>query len=148
MKKRLLTAVFGGLVLLMGIMFTSCQKDKVEYQVRIQNDMYNELLGLPFMKYDVKTFYLGDHVFTDVPYGEYSEYTTVESSTDYDLSIEIEAFVYNADTYMWESTGTESYDLDPVSWVDDEDYTKHKIKLQIGDLLQLYKPIYEKYAEE
>jgi hypothetical protein len=49
---------------------------------------------------------------------------------------------------MWESDGTFSADLGTISWVDDEDYAKHKIKLHIGGLLDLYEPEYEKFAEQ
>jgi hypothetical protein len=135
-------------MLFVGMMFSSCEKEKTQYQVRIQNEMYSELLGIPFMKYDVKEFTLGDIVFSAVPYGQFSAYKSIESSTDYAAKVTYEMFTYNAETFMWESDGTFSADLGTISWVDDEDYAKHKIKLHIGGLLDLYEPEYEKFAEQ
>jgi hypothetical protein len=136
------------LVVLMGAIMSSCKKDKIEYQVRIQNDMSMDLLELPFMKYRIAECTLGNNLFTDVALGEYSDRVTVTSSTDYDCSLTIEIFTYNINTFDWESSGTQNFDMGSISWSDSEDYKNQKIKFQIGDLLQGYKPVYTKYAEE
>ncbi len=152
MKKALNQIKVLLLVAVVAIAATSCKKEKTEYQVRIQNDMQNELsllgLSVPFMKYDVKEFTLGEHTFTNVLNGQFSNYVTIESSTDYTMSVTVDVYFYNADSFEWEYSMTETHDLGTESWVDDEDYVKHKIKLQMGDILQAYKPIYSKYAEE
>jgi hypothetical protein len=141
-------------VVIVGVLlvFASCQKDKTKYEVRIQNDMYNELsvlgVSVPFMKYNVTECKLGGNVFSNIEYGDYSEYVSIESGTDYELSVTVEMLGYNPDTFSWSSNGSETYDLGTVSWVDDESYDKHKVKLQIGGLLNAYAPIFEKYAEE
>jgi uncharacterized protein YxeA len=141
-------------VVIVGVLlvFASCQKDKTKYEVRIQNDMYNELslLGVssPWFKYDVVEFNLGGTVISDVPYGEFSEYVTIESTTDYELSVTVKLYTWNADAYSWDSNGEDTYDLGTESWADDQTYNKQKVKLQIGDLLQGYEPVYTVYGEE
>lgn len=130
------------------VVFATCQKDKTKYEVRGQNDMYNELLTVPFYKYNAVEFKLGGTVISDVPYGKYSEYVSVESTTDYEISVKVEIFVYDANTYSWRSSRTETYELSSVLWAEDETYTKQKIRLQIGDILQAYKPVYKVYGEE
>lgn len=148
----MLKAIFNlkvlGLLILMGTLMSSCQKDKVEYQVRIQNDMSMDLLGIPFMKYYITDCTLGDRLFTDIAVGEYSDRVTVTSGTDYDCSLTVEVYTYNVNTFLWESAGIETFDMGTISWSDSEDYSNQKIKFQIGDLLQLYNPVYTKYAEE
>lgn len=148
MKNSTLKFSLWGIILVMSIVFSSCEKEKSKYQVRIQNEMYTELLGIPFMKYNVTECKLGGNVFSDVAYGEYSEYVNIESSTDYELSVTVEMLGYDPNTFLWSSMGSETYDLGTVSWVDDEDYDKHKVKLQIGDLINAYAPVYSKFAEE
>ena len=91
---------------------------------------------------------LGNNLFSDVALGEYSDRVTVNSSTDYDCSLTIEIFTYNLNTFVWESSGTQTYDMGSISWSDSEDYINQKIKFQISDLLQGYKPVYTKYAEK
>jgi len=139
------------LIVLMGILTTSCQKDEKEksvYQLRIQNEMNLDLLGLPIMKYNIVECKLGDLTFSDIAYGEYSNRLSIKSSTDYNCTVKIEVFNYNVDAFSWESSGYETYDMGTISWVDDEDYTNLKLKFEIGDLLQGYKPVYTKYAEQ
>lgn len=148
MKKLTVKLGLFALLIALGATFTSCEKEKSQYEVRIQNDMYNELLSVPFMKYNVTECTLGGNTFTNVGYGEFSEYVGIESSTDYELSITVEMMGYDPNTFTWTSMGSENYDLGTVSWVDDESYEKHKIKLQIGELINGYKPVFEKFAEE
>lgn len=140
------------LVMFVGLMFSSCEKETSEYQVRIQNNMYEELslLGVssPWFKYNVEEFTLGGLSFENIPYGEYSEYQTIESSTDYEASVTYTQYLWNSETYTWEKDGTYTEDLGTISWVDDETYVLQKIKLEVGDLLSGYAPVYKKYGEE
>jgi len=139
------------LIAVLVVGFSSCKKDAVQYQVRVQNNMYTEFLGYPFMKYDVVEFKIGGQVISEIPYSSYegySDYVTVESGNDYELSVTVEMFTYNMDNFNWVSSGTETFNLGTESWRDGEDYKKFKLKLEIGDILQLYKPVYTVYAEE
>lgn len=152
MKKITKNLKIAVLVLVVGLAFSSCEKDKSQYQVRIQNDMYEELslMGVtsPWFKYEVDEFKLGGMVFSDISYGDYSEYQSVESSTDYDASVTYTQYIWNSELFEWEEKGTYTDNLGTISWIDDEDYDKHKIKLTVGDILSGYAPKYTKYAEE
>lgn len=135
-------------IVLVGMLFSSCEKEKSQYQVRIQNEMYSEFLGFPFMKYDIKEITLGGLDYSDVYYGQYSEYQNIESSTDYEINITIDVYLYDIDNYVWVYDRTNTYDLGTVTWVDDEDYVNHKLKFEIGTIMDLYEPVFTKYAEE
>ncbi|MBI9034234.1 MAG: hypothetical protein JEZ03_07165 [Bacteroidales bacterium] len=139
------------LIAILAVATTSCKKEKIEYQVRIQNEMQNDFnvlgVSLPFMKYDVKSFTLGDQTYTDVSVGSYSDYVTIESSTDYEMSVNVDVYFYNVDTFQWDFSSSESFQVGTETWNDEEDFTKFKIKLEIGTFLQAYKPVFETFGE-
>lgn len=137
---------FGGIIILVLaalLSTTSCKKDKVAYQTKVRNSCYNELLGLPFMKYKIVELTLGDKKFTDIESGSDSEYLDIESDTDYKITIKYETWFYNSDTGNWDYDDTFTDDLGTETWSDTEDGDKFIIKVKIGDVLQAYKPIYE-----
>jgi hypothetical protein len=130
------------------MLFSACEKkEKKTYQLRIQNKMYKELLNVPLMKYDIVEITVGDNYYTDIALDSYSDYLSIESSTDYDVNITVKEYLYDSNTFTWSESGTNTYDLGTVSWSDDEDYTNQKLKMEIGDILQAYRPVYSKFAE-
>lgn len=151
MKKILAKMKILVLLAIVVTMSVSCKKDTTEYKVRVQNDMYMEFLGFPFMKYDIVELKIGGNTISEVPYSAYnaySEYVTVESGKDYNISIKVDEYLYNTETFVWEFERTHTYDLGTESWNDDEDYKTFKMKFKIGDLLQAYSPIFTTYGEE
>ncbi len=141
-----------GLVMLMVLavimVSTSCQKDKKTYQVKVRNSCEIELLGIPFMKYNIKEFSLGDIKFGAVAKGEDSEYKDIESDTEYAVSVTYDVYLYDANTFQWDLDRTETADLGTETWTDSEDSDKFIMKVEIGDILQAYKPIFKTYIAE
>lgn len=138
-----------GLVMLMVLavvlVSTSCKKDKKTYQAKVRNSCEIELLGIPFMKYNIKEFSLGDIKFGAVAKGEDSEYKDIESDTEYAVSVTYDIYLYDANTFQWEFDRTETADLGTETWTDSEDSDKFIMKVEIGDILQGYKPIFNTY---
>lgn len=137
---------FGGIIILVLaalLSSTSCKKDKVAYQVKVRNSCSNELLGIPFSKYKIVELTLGDKKFNNIESGSDSEYIDIESDTDYKITIKYEVYYYDSNTFTWDYSSTETYDMGTETWSDSEDGDKFIIKVKIGDILQGYKPIYE-----
>jgi hypothetical protein len=146
MKNRKRISVLGLLLFSAFVLLsTSCKKEKVAYQTKVRNSCETTLLGLPFMKYDIKEFKLGEISFTNIANGNDSEYKGIESDTEYPITITYDAYFYNADNSSWEYDKTYTEDLGTETWSDSEDSDKFIIKVKVGDVLQAYKPIYTVY---
>jgi uncharacterized protein YcfL len=126
---------------------TSCKKEKKIYQVKVRNECEINLLStvIPFMKYDIKAFSLGDIQFGAIAKGSDSEYSEIESDTDYPISITYDVYLYNADELAYEFDRTETEDLGTEKWSDSEESDKFIMKIEMGDLLQAYKPKFTTY---
>ncbi len=122
---------------------TSCKKEKSSYQVKVRNACEKQLLGQPFMKYNIKKLTLGDNTFTDVANGKDSQYLGVESGTEYPMSITYDSYLYNTDKGIYEFDRTQTKDFGSETWTTKEESDKFIIKVKIGDILQGYNPIYE-----
>ena len=128
------------------VIFSSgCQKEKKIYQVKVRNSCEIQLLGLPFMKYNIKEFTLGDIKFGAVAKGDDSDYKEIESDTEYAVSITYDIYLYNADNMAYQFDRTETTDLGSETWTDSEESDKFIMKVEIGDILQAYKPVYKTY---
>ena len=124
---------------------TSCAKEKVAYQTKVRNACEIQLLGLPFMKYNIKELKLGEISYTDINKGDDSEYKTMESDTEYPVSITYDVYYYDADNGIYTYDKTQTEDLGTETWSSTEEGDKFIIKVEIGDILQGYKPLYEVY---
>ena len=140
------------LIGLIGLMFSSCDTLYPDYEVRVQNNCENDItiMGttLPFMYYDIVEVTLGDKTFTDIKNGNYSDYQTVKSGEEYDITITYDSYIYDTENYKWEYEGQYTESKGTETWAANETYDKFKIKVEIGNLIQLYKPQIEVYGEE
>ncbi|MCF8303902.1 MAG: DUF4397 domain-containing protein [Bacteroidales bacterium] len=130
------------------VMFASCQKDEKSYQVRIKNDCELCVLTIPTTRYDLVEVNLNEVEFANVKYGEVSDYQTVKSGKDYTISVKYDMYSYNAETLQWEYDDTYTDEIGTESWTSDENSDKFVMKFTISDLLGGFKPRFETFYEE
>jgi hypothetical protein len=116
------------------LFFVSCEKDPAVYEVKVRNAMSDTFIGVEY-KYDVTEFTLGENVVNNIPYNSDSEYFTVESGTEYNMSVTYDMYVYDL-TKGWTYSDTYTSDLGTEEWSDDEDHSKFAVKLTIDWLMQ------------
>jgi len=140
--KSLFFVVLGVLVL----STTSCEKEKLIYETKIRNDCENTLLGLPFMRYDLVEVKLNDEIiFSDIAYGEESEYKEIESSTEYEVTVKYDSYTYDPDSDTFKFTSSETATSGTEEWTDTEDGDKFVMVFEIGALIESYKPVFKTY---
>lgn len=147
-KLNLIRTLMGGLIIASMFLGTSCQKEKITYQLKVRNSCENQLLGFPFMKYDIKELNVGDKKFENIPAGSESDYLDIQSDTDYPVSITYDTYFYNTDNFVYEYDNTYTVDMGTESWTSEEESNKFVMVVEIGDLLQAYDPVYEVYFIE
>ncbi len=145
-----LRSLKGGVVIALVLVLaflSSCEKDPIVYQAKVRNSCQINLLGtsIPFMKYEIKDFKLGDISSGQVAYNEDSEYFSVESDVEYAISITYDVYMYNADNFQWEFDETRTDDLGTETWTRTEESEKFIMKVEMGDILTAYKPVFETY---
>lgn len=133
-------------LLIVGLLNNSCDVLYPDYEVRIHNDMQRNLFGLPYIKYDVVEFKLGDHVFNNIPYGEYSDYVTVGAGKEYKVSLTVQVYMIN-DNGTWDTHDTATYNLETATWASNESYDDFVLRLTMGDLLAQWAPRYSILGE-
>jgi hypothetical protein len=125
---------------------TSCEKEKIVYQTKIRNSCEKELLGLPFLKYDIVEVKLNDEVvFKNVKFGEESEYKEIESSTEYEITVTYDSYTHDPDAGIYKFTSTETKTVGTEEWTDTEDGDKFVMVFEIGALIESYKPVFKTY---
>lgn len=145
MRKALKSLVFVVLGVLV-LSTTSCEKEKLIYETKIRNDCENTLLGSPFMRYDLVEVKLNDEIiFSDIAYGEESEYKEIESSTEYEVTVKYDSYTYDPDSGIFKFTSTETATSGTEEWTDTEDGDKFVMVFDIGALLESYKPVFTTY---
>lgn len=141
MKKLLKNTELLVFLTTMALSFTSCEEE-VEYQVRLYNRMENELLGFPFLKYDVIEFTVGDQKIENVQLNEFSDYVPVMSGTAHPISVKVQEYTYDPETLVYKADEINTYDLGTEEWGTEDEYVEQVIQLKIGPLLSGYEPVY------
>jgi hypothetical protein len=140
------------IISILALFIGSCDTLYPEYEVRVENlcEKNIEIMGesLPYMYFDLVEVNIGDKTFKDIKNGEMSDYQTVKSSEEYEISITYDEYVYDDDTFKWEYQGEKTKSLGTETWVANEKYDKFTIQIWIGDLIELYEPQYEVYGDE
>ncbi len=137
---RTVTAIFA--MMLLTMTFTSCEEESVEYQVRLYNRMENELLGFPFLKYDVIEFTVGDQKIENVSLNQFSDYVPVMSGSEHPIKVKVQEYTYDPDLEAHRATEINTYDLGTEEWGTEDEYVEQVIQLKIGPLLSGYEPVY------
>ncbi|MFP4289679.1 MAG: hypothetical protein ACLFQS_10515 [Bacteroidales bacterium] len=137
---RTVTGIFA--MMLLAMTFTSCEEESVEYQVRLYNRMENELLGFPFLKYDVIEFTVGDQKIENVALNEFSDYVPVMSGSEHPIKVKVQEYTYDPDGMVYRADEINTYDLGTEEWGTEDEYVEQVIQLKIGPLLSGYEPVY------
>jgi len=132
--------------LIVGLLNNSCDTLYPDYEVRIHNDMQRSLYGAPYIKYDVVEFKLGEHVFENILYGEYTDYVTVGAGKEYKVSLTVQVYMVDENGF-WQAHETATYDLETATWASNENFDDFVLRLTMGDLLALWAPRYTIYGE-
>ncbi|MFW5892588.1 MAG: hypothetical protein ACOCUQ_04205, partial [Bacteroidota bacterium] len=127
MKKLMRTATAIFAMMLLTLTFTSCEEESVEYQVRIYNRMENEVLGLPFLKYDVIEFTIGDQKIENVALNEFSDYVPVMSGSEHPIKVKVQEYTYDPDGMVYREDEVNTYDLGTEEWGTEDEYVEQVI---------------------
>ena len=140
--KNKLSAIL--LIVFVSTMFLACEKEPQEYEVRLRNNAYSQSLGLVPTKYIITKFTIGETTIEEnIDYGDFSEYFTVESGIEYDMSIEYDQYLLDYDTQVWLFDQSRSDNMGPEEWGLDE-CNPQRITIEIRSFLSL--PVGAKYT--
>jgi len=156
--KKLSFAVIAALILLLSL--NSCEEDSKIYEVQIINECYMDVLntGLPFSKIQIDEVRFNDEVVVSnlaAPMGDGSSYRTssdfftVESGIDYEVTVEFTTYYYDTENFMWETEGIQDeYIAGTETWTNDEEYSTFAMKFTTGGLFNAYRPEFETFYIE
>lgn len=124
------------LLIFVSTMFLACEKEPDQYEVRLRNNAYSDALGLVPVKFDITKFTMGDITVENVKYGDFSEYFTVESGIEYNMHIEYDQYLWNAETNSWQFDNSFTDTMGPEEWHRDE-CNPQRITITIKSLLSM-----------